>query len=209
MKNNDNDSSSITRQRLDISSYGAEESFGPTRTTYLSLGSNLGDKSENLLLGVKELLKLDEHLKISRVYETKPVGGPAGQDNYYNTAVALDTSLHPYDLLSLVNGIESAAKRVRKERFGPRTLDIDILIMDGVLMSDESLTIPHPRMHERAFVLAPLSDLVNIAELTIFTAIYPQFLSSSWYDVLGSADTYDLPVVLDGVNIDPRLLDEI
>lgn len=201
---NNNDAPNTKNQSATTLAAGTQDSHTYLRKTYLSLGSNLGDRCGNLLLGVKELIKLDEGLQISRVYETKPAGGPAGQSNYYNAAVSLETSLHPRDILSYVNSIEHAAKRVRQERFGPRTLDVDILIMDGVLMSDGDLTIPHPRMHERAFVLAPLCDLVNVAELKIFTAIHPEFKTASWRDVLGLAEADNGIEVLPDVSIDPR-----
>ena len=95
---------------------------------------------------------------MSPVYETAPVGGPE-QDNFLNLVVQLDTELTPTQLLGVCHRIESSAERVRDVRWGPRTLDIDIIWMDGVTMDDERLTIPHPRWKERRFVLAPLRDL--------------------------------------------------
>jgi 2-amino-4-hydroxy-6-hydroxymethyldihydropteridine diphosphokinase len=122
---------------------------------FLSLGSNLGDRRALLRDAVDSL---PDVVSVSPVYETAPVGGPE-QDNFLNLVVQLDTELTPAQLLGVCHRIESSAERVRDVRWGPRTLDIDIIWMDGVEMDDERLTIPHPRWKERRFVLAPLRDL--------------------------------------------------
>lgn len=122
---------------------------------FLSLGSNLGDRRALLRDAVDSL---PDVVAVSPVYETAPVGGPE-QDNFLNLVVQLDTELTPTQLLGVCHRIESSAERVRDVRWGPRTLDIDIIWMDGVTMDDERLTIPHPRWKERRFVLAPLRDL--------------------------------------------------
>jgi 2-amino-4-hydroxy-6-hydroxymethyldihydropteridine diphosphokinase len=122
---------------------------------FLSLGSNLGDRRTLLRDAVDSL---PDVVAVSPVYETAPVGGP-DQDNFLNLVVQLETSLDPYQLLGVCHRIESSAERVREIRWGPRTLDIDIIWMDGVSMDEERLTIPHPRWKERRFVLAPLRDL--------------------------------------------------
>jgi 2-amino-4-hydroxy-6-hydroxymethyldihydropteridine diphosphokinase len=122
---------------------------------FLSLGSNLGDRRALLRDAVDSL---PDVVAVSPVYETAPVGGPE-QDNFLNLVVQLDTELTPTQLLGVCHRIESSAERVRDVRWGPRTLDIDIIWMDGVQMDDERLTIPHPRWKERRFVLAPLRDL--------------------------------------------------
>ena len=122
---------------------------------FLSLGSNLGDRRTLLCDAVDSL---PDVVAVSPVYETAPVGGPE-QDNFLNLVVQLDTELTPTQLLGVCHRIESSAERVRDVRWGPRTLDIDIIWMDGVQMDDERLTIPHPRWKERRFVLAPLRDL--------------------------------------------------
>ena len=126
-----------------------------TVRAFLSLGSNLGDRRALLRDAVDSL---PDVVAVSPVYETAPVGGPE-QDNFLNLVVQLDTDLTPTQLLGVCHRIESSAERVRDVRWGPRTLDIDIIWMDGVLMDDERLTIPHPRWKERRFVLAPLRDL--------------------------------------------------
>jgi 2-amino-4-hydroxy-6-hydroxymethyldihydropteridine diphosphokinase len=127
---------------------------------YLALGSNLGDRLANLQTAVDDLagaagVRVDA---LSRVYETAPVGGPP-QDPFLNAVVAVDTDLPPHALLALAQQLERDARRVRGERFGPRTLDVDVLLYDDLALDDPDLVIPHPRMWERGFVLAPLRDV--------------------------------------------------
>ena len=122
---------------------------------FLSLGSNLGDRLAHLRDGVESLPGV---VAVSPVYETDPVGGP-DQGPYLNIVAELDVDIDPFDLLGLCHRVESAAQRVREVRWGPRTLDIDIVWMDGVELDTERLTVPHPRWKERRFVLAPLRDL--------------------------------------------------
>jgi 2-amino-4-hydroxy-6-hydroxymethyldihydropteridine diphosphokinase len=123
--------------------------------TYLSLGSNLGDRRAMLRQAVDSL---PDVVAVSPVYETDPVGGPT-QESFLNLVVQLDTDLTPIGLLGVCHRIEASAERVRQERWGPRTLDIDIIWMEGTVMDTERLTVPHPRWKERRFVLAPLRDL--------------------------------------------------
>jgi 2-amino-4-hydroxy-6-hydroxymethyldihydropteridine diphosphokinase len=127
---------------------------------YLALGSNLGERVGFLQRAVDELAAADgvEVAAVSRVYETAPVGGPP-QDAFLNAAVAVDTALEPRALLALAQRIENGADRVRAERWGPRTLDVDVLLYGDVVLDDPELTIPHPRMWQRGFVLAPLRDV--------------------------------------------------
>ncbi len=123
---------------------------------YLSLGSNLGDRRQFLGEAVGSLGSIVT--RVSPVYETDPVGGP-DQGRFLNVIVELDTDLTPRDLLAVCHRLESAAQRVRTQRWGPRTLDVDIIWMDGVTLDEPDLQIPHPRWSERTFVLAPLRDL--------------------------------------------------
>ena len=123
--------------------------------TYLSLGSNLGDRRAHLRQALDSLPDL---VAVSPVYETDPVGGP-DQGPYLNVVARLDTAVAPRRLLAICHRIEANAERVRAERWGPRTLDVDIIWMEGVTMNDERLTIPHPRWRERKFVLVPLREL--------------------------------------------------
>lgn len=127
---------------------------------YLGLGSNLGDRLANLqravdLLGDQPGIRVDGS---SGVWETDPVGGPS-QPDYLNAVVAVSTELSPWELLSACGRVEDALGRVREIRWGPRTIDVDVLLLDAVEMDDPSLTVPHPRMTERAFVLLPLLEL--------------------------------------------------
>jgi len=132
----------------------------PGRRAYLGIGSNLGDRLGYLQLAVDELNRHPDIAiaAVSRVYETAPVGGPP-QDAYLNAVVAIDTDLDPFDLLRECQRIEARAERVRGERWGPRTLDVDVLLVDDCRIDDPALTLPHPRMWERGFVLAPLRDV--------------------------------------------------
>ena len=125
---------------------------------YLSLGSNIGDRRSWLREAVSSL---DGVQAVSPVYETDPVGGPPGQQRYLNIVVELDTALTPRQLLGVCHRLESAANRVRDERWGPRTLDVDILWHDAGPIDEPDLQIPHPRMFERRFVMAPLADLLT------------------------------------------------
>ena len=127
-----------------------------TRRAFLGLGSNLGDRRRYLSEAVQSLGS--SVTAVSSVYETDPVGGP-DQARFLNLVVELATPLGPHELLAVCHRLESAAGRVRAERWGPRTLDVDIVWIDGVTVTDPDLEIPHPRMSERRFVLAPLADL--------------------------------------------------
>ena len=126
----------------------------------LSVGSNLGDRLGTLQGCVQAIGGLPETdvLAISPVYETAPVGGPS-QPDYLNAVLVIETGLAPRDLLAATQRIEADFGRIRAERFGPRTLDIDIISYDEEISDDPVLTLPHPRAHERAFVLAPWHDV--------------------------------------------------
>ena len=124
---------------------------------YLSLGSNVGDRAEHLAVGVRRVAGGDA-ARLSRVYETEPVGGVA-QEDFWNLVLELTTSATPEELWARARAAEAARGRVREQHWGPRTLDVDLLIVEGVTSDDPALTLPHPRMYERAFVLAPLREL--------------------------------------------------
>jgi 2-amino-4-hydroxy-6-hydroxymethyldihydropteridine diphosphokinase len=151
---------------------------------YVALGSNLGDRVANLQFAVDALAAADgvEVVDASRVYETAPVGGPP-QDAYLNAVVAIETALDPHELLALGQRVERDAHRVRAERWGPRTLDVDLLLYDDVRLDEADLTVPHPRMWERGFVLAPLRD---VAPALVAGA-------ESWEGVQESAVTLRIP----------------
>ena len=125
------------------------------RRAFLGLGSNLGDRVA-LLRGA--VAAIPDLVATSPVYETEPVGGP-DQGAFLNLVVELHTELGPRELLELCRSLERAAARVRDVRWGPRTLDVDVLLIDGVVVDEPDLQVPHPRMWERRFVLAPLADL--------------------------------------------------
>jgi 2-amino-4-hydroxy-6-hydroxymethyldihydropteridine diphosphokinase len=123
---------------------------------FLGLGSNMGDRMALLRSAVASL---PDVVRVSPVYETDPVGGPPGQDPYLNVVVELATRLSPRELLELARGLEVLAGRVRTVKDGPRTLDVDVLLVGDQQVDEPDLTVPHPRMWERRFVLAPLADL--------------------------------------------------
>ncbi len=127
-----------------------------TRRAFLGLGSNLGDRWQHLRDGVA---RLPDIVAVSPVYETEPVGGPPGQGPFLNLVVELSTDRTPRQLLEAAHDAEEHAHRVRREHWGPRTLDVDVLLVGDLLVNDPDLVVPHPRMWERAFVLVPLHDL--------------------------------------------------
>jgi 2-amino-4-hydroxy-6-hydroxymethyldihydropteridine diphosphokinase len=133
---------------------------------YVALGSNLGDPRQQLLDAMDALSNLPDTrlLQRSRLYRTPP-WGMLEQPPFINAAVELDTALSPHALLDALLAIEQHAGRVRAERNGPRTLDLDLLHVDGVQLDDPRLTLPHPRMAERAFVLLPLHDIAPTLRL--------------------------------------------
>jgi 2-amino-4-hydroxy-6-hydroxymethyldihydropteridine diphosphokinase len=123
---------------------------------FLALGSNLGDRLYEFRRAVRAL---DERVACSSVFETDPVGGPADQGPYLNMVVQLETDRSPRELLDTCRSLERAAHRERIVRWGPRTLDVDIVWIDGVTIDEPDLQVPHPRYAERPFVLAPLAEL--------------------------------------------------
>src|SRR5262245_41492785 len=127
---------------------------------YVALGSNLGDRAATLNAAIAALGQTpgSQVLEISSFHETKPVGGPPGQDDLLNAAAALETSLDPVALLNELLRIENQMGRVRSEKNAPRTIDLDLLLYDN-LIRDTDPILPHPRMHEREFVLAPLAEV--------------------------------------------------
>ncbi|MEO8696056.1 MAG: 2-amino-4-hydroxy-6-hydroxymethyldihydropteridine diphosphokinase [Acidimicrobiales bacterium] len=122
---------------------------------FLGLGSNLGDRRRHLRDAVAAI---PDVVAVSRVYETAPVGGP-DQDAYLNVVIRLETDRSPRELLEVCREREAEARRVRTVRWGPRTLDVDVLWVDGQTVDEPDLVVPHPRMFERAFVLMPLRDV--------------------------------------------------
>ena len=143
----------------------------PTRAV-LALGANMGDRLA-ALQGAVDALTASEGVAVvavSGVYSTDPVGGPE-QDDFLNAAVLIDTGLTPHELLALAHRIEADHHRTREVRWGPRTLDVDLITMrdsDGEIVLDtEDLTLPHPRAYERAFVCVPWADVEPDAKLPV------------------------------------------
>jgi len=129
-------------------------------SAWLSLGSNRGDRLQHLREAVRRLHTPQVRVvRCASVYETEPVGYDTPQPLYLNTVVQVETTLEPLELLEHVMAVEQAGGRVRTHYGNPRTIDIDIVLYEGVQMHTEQLTLPHPRMHERAFVLIPLLEI--------------------------------------------------
>jgi len=156
----------ITRRSpVDVESPSPSPSPSPSQRAFVALGSNLGDRVATLRRAVAGL---PDVVAVSPVYETEPVGGPDGQPAYLNLVVELSTRRSGRNLLEVGRQLEAAAGRVRAERHGPRILDVDILLVGDESVDEADLTVPHPRMLERRFVLAPLADLA------------PELVPSGW-----------------------------
>ncbi len=125
---------------------------------YLSIGSNIGDAKKNIERALELLKEKIEIIKVSSYYETEPVGY-VDQDWFINIALKAKTDLKPWELLKFCQEIENDMKRVKTVRFGPRIIDIDILLYQDFESTDETLAVPHPRMKERAFVVVPLFEV--------------------------------------------------
>ena len=124
----------------------------------ISLGANIGDAKANLDLAIGLLREATDVIAVSSYSQTKPVGGPE-QPDYLNAVAIVESELPAKDLLALLNGIETAMGRTREIHWGPRVIDLDLIQYGGLLVSDEKLTLPHPRAHERRFVLAPWFEI--------------------------------------------------
>jgi len=128
----------------------------------IGLGSNIGDRQKNIITAIQKLNKLQGISidRISSLYETKPVGVTA-QPDFLNGVISIVTNLTPHQLLEVCLNVECQMGRIRDQRWGPRNIDIDILVYDDYIIEDESLSIPHPRLHERSFVLIPLQEIAG------------------------------------------------
>src|SRR5436189_377924 len=126
----------------------------------LGLGANLGDRLRSLQSAV-DLLAAEgvRAVASSRVWETDPAGGPPDQPPYLNAVIRTETQAAPQEVLAAANRVEAALGRTREVRWGPRTIDVDVLLYDDLRHDDPELTVPHPRMTERAFVVLPLLDV--------------------------------------------------
>ncbi|AUH41528.1 2-amino-4-hydroxy-6-hydroxymethyldihydropteridine diphosphokinase [Streptomyces sp. CMB-StM0423] len=146
----------------------ADSTLQNPKRAVLSIGSNLGNRLETLQ-GSVDALEDTPGLRVkavSPVYETDPWGvEPGSQPTFFNAVLIVRTTLPPASLMERAHAVEEAFARVRDEQWGPRTLDVDIVAYQGVLSDDPALTLPHPRAHERAFVLVPWHDVDPAAEL--------------------------------------------
>jgi 2-amino-4-hydroxy-6-hydroxymethyldihydropteridine diphosphokinase len=126
----------------------------------LGLGSNLGEREKNIIAAIEALKRHPDIVidKVSALYETEPVGVKE-QPGFLNAVVSIKTQLPPLELLEICLGVERDLGRIRKERWGPRNIDIDILLYDDMTVELDRLILPHPRLHERHFVLVPLQEI--------------------------------------------------
>jgi 2-amino-4-hydroxy-6-hydroxymethyldihydropteridine diphosphokinase len=132
----------------------------PVTRCLIALGSNLGDRLDNVRAGVAGLEAAGiEVFAVSPLYETAPVGGPENQGPYLNAALVADTTLDAADVLALLHRLEAARERQRVVHWGPRTLDLDLLVYGDLVSDAVTLEVPHPRMHERRFVMVPVCDI--------------------------------------------------
>jgi 2-amino-4-hydroxy-6-hydroxymethyldihydropteridine diphosphokinase len=137
-----------------------------SKSAFVGIGSNLGDREGNFRQAV-ELLSAEDGIDVvavSEIRETDPVG-PVEQGPFLNGAVRIETDLAPRELLERLLAVEERLGRVRRERWGPRTIDLDLLLYGDDAVDEPGLTVPHPRLHERRFALEPLSDLAPSLEI--------------------------------------------
>lgn len=157
--------------------------------SFLSLGSNLGDRLDHLSKAITALANQPKIkvLKVSSVYQTKPVGGPE-QEDYLNAVVKIQTELSALELLDVTQSIENNEGRIREVRWGPRTLDVDVLTYDDLNSADEKLTLPHPRISERAFVLVPFFEIDPQATISGLGKIADLYKQIAKFDVQLNSD---------------------
>ncbi|PAV32591.1 2-amino-4-hydroxy-6-hydroxymethyldihydropteridine diphosphokinase [Leuconostoc lactis] len=155
---------------------------------YLSMGANIGDRLGNLQRGVQLLHAMPAITvtAVSQVYETQPVGGVV-QDDFYNIAVRLETTLSAPELLTSLHVIEQQLKRVREIHWGPRTIDLDILVFGDEVWSDDVLTIPHREMANRRFVLQPLLDVIAADRRHEIERLLASTTDTNWVRVVTGA----------------------
>jgi len=134
-------------------------------TAYIALGANLGEPEQAIRDAIERIRTLGEVMAVSSIHITAPVGGPPDQPDYRNAVLALRTTIPPEELLGRLLDIEREMGRVRRERWGPRIIDLDLLTFGDRVIDTPTLTLPHPRMNERPFVLEPLAEIRNKSEI--------------------------------------------
>lgn len=144
--------------------YAAVEIYRKWSKVYLSIGSNIGEKKRNIELAIEKLTSIKEIKvnKVSTIIETEP-WGYENQDSFLNGAIEISTILSPKELMGVLLNIELEMKRERLIKWGPRIIDLDIILFDDIISDDEFVVIPHPRMEDREFVLKPLSEIAPFA----------------------------------------------
>ena len=170
------------------------EHHGWTRAV-LALGSNLGARAETLAEAVADLVDRPDVrlLDVSPVVQTKAVGGPAGQPDFLNMVIIIETTLGPYELLEHCHAVEAKHHRTREVRWGPRTLDVDLIVVGDRRADEDDLKLPHPRAGERAFVLAPWADLEPDAEIP-GVGLVAELLEKAGRDGVNLRDDIELEV---------------
>jgi 2-amino-4-hydroxy-6-hydroxymethyldihydropteridine diphosphokinase len=155
--------------------------LGDEGRAYVGMGSNLGDRAGNLLLGVRAMFEAGLRVtRLSSVYETEPVGVEDAQPAFLNMAAELSAPLPPpEELLSILLDVERALGRRRERPLQARTLDLDLLLYGGELSETDTLTLPHPRLHLRRFVLAPLAELIPEARHPLLGATFAELLAAT------------------------------
>lgn len=145
------------------------------RKAFISIGSNIGDRLKHLKEAVRALHSHEgiSVLSVSSIYETEPVGY-SDQADFLNLATGIETELSAHELLAVCQEIERELGRVRDVRWGPRTVDLDILLYNNDLIETEDLVVPHPRMHERAFVLIPLLEIAPAIGHPVTSKLYSE-----------------------------------
>jgi dihydroneopterin aldolase/2-amino-4-hydroxy-6-hydroxymethyldihydropteridine diphosphokinase len=145
-------------EQSQLSAFGAM-----VHTAYIGIGSNLGDRRAMIEAAVNRLRADDavDEVELSSVLETDPVGGPEGQERFFNAAARVRTTRAVDTLMELLHQIETELGRTRRERWGPRVIDLDLLLFDDAVIEEPELTVPHPRMCEREFVLEPLAEIAG------------------------------------------------
>lgn len=145
---------------------------------YIGLGSNRGDRARMIAEAVAILRAAPGVLvaTVSRLHETEPVGGPSNQESYLNAAARIETTLDAPELMRLLLETERVLGRRRRERWGPRTIDLDLLLFDDLAIDTPELTVPHPRMHQRLFVLEPLREIAPEARHPVLSRSVTELL---------------------------------